>query len=30
MGANVVQVSRGIEKTAKALISELKLMSREV
>ncbi|XP_075097134.1 ruBisCO large subunit-binding protein subunit beta, chloroplastic isoform X3 [Nicotiana tabacum] len=30
MGANVVQVSRGIEKTAKALVSELKLMSREV
>lgn len=30
MGANVVQVSRGIEKTAKGLISELKLMSREV
>ncbi|CAN4121980.1 unnamed protein product [Withania somnifera] len=30
MGANVVQVSRGIEETAKALVSELKLMSREV
>ncbi|XP_055809824.1 chaperonin 60 subunit beta 4, chloroplastic isoform X2 [Solanum dulcamara] len=30
MGANVVQVSRGIEKTVKGLISELKLMSREV
>ncbi|XP_077237697.1 ruBisCO large subunit-binding protein subunit beta, chloroplastic-like isoform X2 [Tasmannia lanceolata] len=29
-GMNPVQVARGIEKTAKALVSELKLMSREV
>ncbi|KAL0463681.1 UNVERIFIED_CONTAM: Chaperonin 60 subunit beta 4, chloroplastic [Sesamum latifolium] len=29
-GLNPVQVSRGIDKTAKALISELKLMSKEV
>lgn len=29
-GLNPVQVSRGIEKTARALVSELKLMSREV
>ncbi|KAK6133994.1 hypothetical protein DH2020_032270 [Rehmannia glutinosa] len=29
-GLNPVQVSRGIEKTARALISELKLMSKEV
>ncbi|PIN25908.1 Mitochondrial chaperonin, Cpn60/Hsp60p [Handroanthus impetiginosus] len=29
-GLNPVQVSRGIEKTAKALISELKLMSKEI
>ncbi|XP_058183606.1 chaperonin 60 subunit beta 4, chloroplastic isoform X2 [Rhododendron vialii] len=29
-GMNPIQISRGIEKTAKALISELKLMSREV
>ncbi|KAK9276627.1 hypothetical protein L1049_006163 [Liquidambar formosana] len=29
-GMNPIQVSRGIEKTAKALVSELKLMSREV
>lgn len=27
---NPVQIARGIEKTAKALVSELKLMSREV
>lgn len=27
---NPVQVARGIEKTSKALVSELKLMSREV
>ncbi|KAJ4710653.1 ruBisCO large subunit-binding protein subunit beta, chloroplastic [Melia azedarach] len=29
-GMNPVQVARGIEKTSKALVSELKLMSREV
>jgi len=29
-GANPVQITRGIEKTAKALVSELKLMSKEV
>ncbi|KAL2546567.1 Chaperonin 60 subunit beta 4 [Forsythia ovata] len=29
-GMNPVQISRGIEKTARALISELKLMSKEV
>ncbi|XP_034690586.1 chaperonin 60 subunit beta 4, chloroplastic-like isoform X1 [Vitis riparia] len=29
-GMNPVQISRGIEKTAMALVSELKLMSREV
>ncbi|KAL0538813.1 hypothetical protein IC582_022972 [Cucumis melo] len=29
-GMNPVQIARGIEKTAKALVSELKLMSREV
>ncbi|XP_062149913.1 chaperonin 60 subunit beta 4, chloroplastic [Alnus glutinosa] len=29
-GRNPVQIARGIEKTAKALVSELKLMSREV
>lgn len=29
-GMNPVQITRGIEKTAEALISELKLMSREV
>ncbi|KAL0396870.1 UNVERIFIED_CONTAM: Chaperonin 60 subunit beta 4, chloroplastic [Sesamum calycinum] len=29
-GLNPVQVSRGIDKTARALISELKLMSKEV
>lgn len=29
-GMNPVQVARGIEKTAKLLVSELKLMSREV
>ncbi|GLT91701.1 hypothetical protein SLE2022_095770 [Rubroshorea leprosula] len=29
-GMNPVQIARGIEKTAKALISELRLMSREV
>ncbi|KAH6823147.1 TCP-1/cpn60 chaperonin family protein [Perilla frutescens var. hirtella] len=29
-GLNPVQVSRGIEKTARALVSELKLMSKEV
>lgn len=29
-GLNPVQISRGIEKTARALVSELKLMSREV
>ncbi|PIA57574.1 hypothetical protein AQUCO_00600353v1 [Aquilegia coerulea] len=29
-GMNPVQISRGIEKTAKALVSELKLMSRVV
>lgn len=29
-GANPVLITRGIEKTAKALVSELKLMSKEV
>ncbi|CAN6456649.1 unnamed protein product [Victoria cruziana] len=29
-GANPVQITRGIEKTAKALVDELKLMSKEV
>ncbi|XP_057477663.1 chaperonin 60 subunit beta 4, chloroplastic-like [Actinidia eriantha] len=29
-GMNPIQISRGIEKTAKALVSELKLISREV
>ncbi|KAJ0094207.1 hypothetical protein Patl1_16598 [Pistacia atlantica] len=29
-GMNPVQIARGIEKTSKALVSELKLMSREV
>ncbi|XP_030480229.1 chaperonin 60 subunit beta 4, chloroplastic isoform X2 [Cannabis sativa] len=29
-GMNPVQIARGIEKTAKALVSELKIMSREV
>ena len=29
-GMNPVQIARGIEKTTKALVSELKLMSREV
>ncbi|GLT66286.1 hypothetical protein SLA2020_386570 [Shorea laevis] len=29
-GANCVQISRGVENTAKALVSELKLMSEEV
>ncbi|XP_027151280.1 chaperonin 60 subunit beta 4, chloroplastic-like [Coffea eugenioides] len=29
-GMNPIQLSRGIEKTTKALVSELKLMSREV
>lgn len=29
-GINPIQVSRGIEKTAKALVLELKSMSREV
>ncbi|GLT34549.1 hypothetical protein SLA2020_090580 [Shorea laevis] len=29
-GLNPVQIARGIEKTAKALVSELRLMSREV
>ncbi|KAJ9709483.1 hypothetical protein PVL29_001117 [Vitis rotundifolia] len=29
-GMNPIQISRGIEKTAMALVSELKLMSREV
>ncbi|KAG5532619.1 hypothetical protein RHGRI_027048 [Rhododendron griersonianum] len=29
-GMNPIQISRGIEKTAKALLAELKLMSREV
>lgn len=29
-GMNPIQISRGIERTAKALVSELKLMSREV
>lgn len=29
-GMNPIQIVRGIEKTAKALVSELRLMSREV
>ncbi|XP_021762021.1 ruBisCO large subunit-binding protein subunit beta, chloroplastic-like isoform X3 [Chenopodium quinoa] len=29
-GRNPIQISRGIEKTAKALVSQLKLMSREI
>lgn len=29
-GANPVQIGRGVENTAKALVSELKLMSEEV
>ena len=29
-GANPVLITRGIEKTTKALVSELKLMSKEV
>jgi chaperonin GroEL (HSP60 family) len=29
-GANPVQITRGIEKTAKALVEELKKMSKEV
>lgn len=29
-GANPIQITRGIEKTTKALVSELKLMSKEV
>jgi chaperonin GroEL (HSP60 family) len=29
-GANPVLITRGIEKTSKALVSELKLMSKEV
>ncbi|KAK1291312.1 hypothetical protein QJS10_CPB17g00496 [Acorus calamus] len=29
-GMNPVQIARGIEKTAKALVSELKLMSKEI
>ncbi|GAB2225626.1 hypothetical protein Droror1_Dr00006423 [Drosera rotundifolia] len=29
-GANPIQISRGIESTAKALVAELKLMSKEV
>ena len=29
-GRNPIQMSRGIEKTAKALVSHLKLMSRAV
>lgn len=29
-GMNPVQIARGIEKTSKALLSELKLTSREV
>lgn len=29
-GANPVLITRGIEKTAKALVSELKSMSKEV
>ncbi|XP_008804418.1 ruBisCO large subunit-binding protein subunit beta, chloroplastic isoform X2 [Phoenix dactylifera] len=29
-GMNPVQIARGIEKTARALVSELKLMSREI
>ncbi|KAJ0986562.1 hypothetical protein J5N97_004918 [Dioscorea zingiberensis] len=30
VGMNPVQIARGIEKTAKALVSELKLISREI
>lgn len=29
-GMNPVQIARGIEKTSKALVSELKMMSKEV
>ena len=29
-GANPIQIAKGIEKTAKALVAELKLMSKEV
>ena len=29
-GANPVQIARGIEKTAKALVGELRKMSKEV
>jgi chaperonin GroEL (HSP60 family) len=29
-GANPVQITRGIEKTAKALVNELQKMSKEV
>lgn len=29
-GANPVQITRGIEKTTKALVAELKKMSKEV
>ena len=29
-GANPVQITRGIEKTAKALVTELEKMSKEV
>lgn len=29
-GANPVQITRGIEKTAKALVNELRKMSKEV
>ena len=29
-GANPVLITRGIEKTTKALVSELRLMSKEV
>lgn len=29
-GVNPVQITRGIERTAEALVPELKLMSREV
>lgn len=29
-GANPIQITRGIERTAKALVTELKSMSKEV
>lgn len=29
-GANPIQITRGIERTTKALVDELKLMSKEV